>query len=65
MAVPNQPFERMAASTLCLLAVPSLLRSSAAAQARRWAARPSSREESTAELAVVPETTLWTPTLTR
>jgi hypothetical protein len=35
--VPNPAFERTAASALRLLAVPSSLRSSAAAQRERWA----------------------------
>jgi hypothetical protein len=37
-AVPNSAFERTAASALRLLAIPSSLRSSAAAQCERWAA---------------------------
>jgi hypothetical protein len=36
---PNPAFERTAASALRLLAVPSSLRSSAAAQRERWASR--------------------------
>jgi hypothetical protein len=36
-ATPNPAFERTSASALRLLAVPSSLRSSAAAQRERWA----------------------------
>ena len=42
---PNPTFERTAASALRLLAVPSSLRSSAAAQRERWAAK-SAHEDS-------------------
>jgi hypothetical protein len=39
MLTPNPAFERTAASALRLLAAPSSLRSSAAAQRERWATR--------------------------
>ena len=52
-AWPNHALDRTARKRR--LRVPSSLRSSAAGQRERWAAASSRREESTAELVVVPE----------